>query len=104
MNVDSTDYISSDLAIAWYVKKHYPEIIVDFIFPRNVTLERLTANDCNFTIGYDYIDALSESEEQLAAVARAFQHCENVLPSWEVQKATYMKSVYMKSAMALGIP
>jgi hypothetical protein len=61
-------------------------------------------NDCNFIVGYDYIDALSESEEQLAAVTRGFKHCGNIMPSWAVQEATYMKSVYMKRAIALGIP
>lgn len=104
MTTAPTNYTSADLAIAWYVKKHHPEIEVDFIFPKDITLERLRSNVCNFVIGYDILDALCEGEEQLAKVENAFRHCGNIMPSWEVQEAIYMKSNYMKRAMDLGIP
>merc|ERR1711904_663972 len=85
-------------------KKHYKELEVDLIFPKDISLERLRSNTCNFVIGYDILDAMCEGEEQLAAVESAFKNCENTLPSWEVQEAIYMKSKYMKRAAELGVP
>merc|ERR1711988_1892203 len=104
MTVDNKDNVSVDLAIAWYMKKHYPEIEVDFIFPQDITLDRLKSNLCNFVTGYDILDALCEGEKQLAQVTDAFQNCGNIMPSWEVQEAIYMKSNYMKKAMDAGVP
>jgi len=104
MTVDNKDHISVDVAIAWYIEKHYPEIEVDFIFPQDITLDRLKLNLCNFITGYDILDALCEGEEQLAAVTNAFQNCGNIMPSWEVQEAIYLKSKYMKKALDAGIP
>lgn len=103
MAASTTDYISTDLAIAWYIKKHYPNIDVDFIFPQDIKLDRLKSNTCNFVIGYDILDALCEGEEQLSEVQNAFQNCGNIMPSWEVQESIYMKSHYMKKASDLGI-
>jgi hypothetical protein len=104
MTVDNKDHISVDVAIAWYMKKNYPNIDVDFIFPQDITLARLKSNLCNFITGYDILDALCEGEEQLTEVTNAFQHCGNIMPSWEVQEAIYMKSKYMKKAMDAGVP
>mmetsp|Transcript_61532 Transcript_61532/g.132342 ORF Transcript_61532/g.132342 Transcript_61532/m.132342 type:complete len:417 (-) Transcript_61532:150-1400(-) len=98
------DQISADMAIAWYVHKHYPEIKVDFILPGDISLERLQSNLCNFIVGYDVLDAMCEGAEQLALVTDAFKTCGNIMPSWEVQEAIYMKSGYMKEAERLGVP
>jgi len=104
MNVSNKDHISVDIAIAWYIKKHYSDIEVDFVMPGDITAERLKSNLCNFVIGYDILDAMVEGPEQLAQVTEAFKTCGNIMPSWEVQEAIYMKSVYMKQAMAAGVP
>jgi len=104
MTVDNKDNISVDVALAWYIHKHYKDIDVDFIFPEDITLERLKSNHCNFVTGYDILDALCEGEKQLAQVTNAFQHCGNIMPSWEVQEAIYLKSKYMKKAITAGVP
>jgi hypothetical protein len=104
MTVDNKDHISVDVAIAWYIAKHYQNIEVDFIFPQDITLARLKSNSCNFITGYDILDALCEGDERLATVTDAFQNCGNIMPSWEVQEAIYMKSKYMKKAMDAGVP
>lgn len=95
-------FISADTAIAWYIHKHYPDIKVDFILPKDISLERLQANLCNFMIGYDALDAMVEGK--FTEVTNAFKLCGNLMPSWEVQEAIYMKSGYMKEAMRLGVP
>merc|ERR1740138_973772 len=86
------DQISADMAIAWYVHKHYPDITVDFILPKDITLNRLQSNLCNFIVGYDVLDAMCEGAVKLAVVTTAFKSCGNIMPSWEVQEAIYMKS------------
>jgi len=98
------DHISADMAIAWYVHKHYPDVKVDFILPSDISLERLQSNLCNFIVGYDVLDAMCEGAVKLALVTDAFKTCGNMMPSWEVQEAIYMKSGYMKEAMRLGVP
>lgn len=98
------DQISADMAIAWYVHKHFPDIHVDFILPGDITLQRLQSNLCNFVIGYDVLDAMCEGAEKLEVVTDAFKRCGNIMPSWEVQEAIYMKSVHMKEAARLGVP
>jgi len=47
---------------------------------------------------------MCEGEKQLAEVTQAFQQCGNIMPSWEVQEAIYMKSKYMKKAIDVGVP
>merc|ERR1712032_149601 len=70
----------------------------------DITLNRLQSNMCNFIIGYDVLDAMCEGAVKLAVVTDAFKMCGNIMPSWEVQEAIYMKSGYMNEAARLGVP
>merc|ERR1719217_606726 len=104
MAAPPADQISADMAIAWAVHMRYPEIEVDFILPEDITLARVQSNACNFIVGYDILDAMCEGEAKLAVVTDAFKNCGNIVPSWEVQEAIYMKSGYMGEAARLGVP
>jgi hypothetical protein len=104
MSAPPQDRVSADMAIAWYIHKHYPEIKVDFILPGDLTLKRLESNLCNFIVGYDVLDAMCEGAVKFAVVSNAFKMCGNIMPSWEVQEAIYMKSGYMNEAARLGVP
>jgi hypothetical protein len=104
MTANPQDHISTDVAIAWYIHKHYPNIAVDFILPEDISRERLQSNLCNFITGYDVLDAMSEGTVKQAMVVDAFQTCGNIMPSWEVQEAIYMKSSYMTEAARQGVP
>merc|ERR1719221_2281945 len=46
---------------------------------------------------------MCEGEDQLAKVTHAFKTCGNIMPSWEVQEAIYMKGTYMKKCMEIGV-
>jgi len=72
--------------------------------PADISLKRLQSNLCNFITGYDVLDAMCEGPLKLAVVTDAFKTCGNIMPSWEVQEAIYMKSGYMKEAARLGVP
>jgi len=104
MSAPPPDQVSADMAIAWAVHKRYPQIKVDFISGEDITLSRLQSNLCNFIIGYDILDAMCEGAARLAVVTDAFKNCGNIMPSWEVQEAIYMKSGYMNEAARLGVP
>merc|ERR1719171_2019144 len=104
MAAPSQDQVSTDMAIAWYVHKHFPDIEVDFILPSDISRERLQSNVCNFIVGYDVLDSMCEGAVKLGVVTDAFKTCGNIMPSWEVQEAIYMKSGYMKEAARLGVP
>ena len=104
MTKTSQEHVSADVAIAWYIHKYYPDIIVDFISPGDISLVRLQSNLCNFIIGYDILDAMCEGRAIVETVTHAFKLCGNIIPSWDVQESIYMKSKYMKEAIRLGVP
>jgi len=101
---DNSDKISADIAIAWHVHKNHQDIEVDIIFPQDISVARLQSNTCNFVIGYDVIDAILEGPQRLSEVTESFRKCGNIMPSWEVQEAIYLKSRYMTRARSLGVP
>jgi len=94
----------ADVAIPWYIHKHYDDIEVDIIFPEDITLKRLKGNLVNFVVGYDVINAVFEGKERLEEMTRMFKTCGNIMPSWEVQEFIYMKSTYMTRLKELGVP
>jgi len=97
-------FAHADVAIPWYIKKHYPDIEVDFILPEDISLKRLKSNQVNYVIGYDVINSVFEGPERLDKVTKAFKNCGNIMPSWEVQDFIYMKSNYMKKLLTMGVP
>ena len=52
--------LNTDVAIAMTIKNGYPDITVDIILPREITLERLKKNKVNFILGYDCINQIVE--------------------------------------------
>lgn len=94
----------ADVAIPWYIHKHYEDIEIDMIFPEDITLKRLRSNLCNFVIGYDVINSVFEGPKRQAFVTKALQQCGNMMPSYEVQDFIYEKSKYMKACHAAGVP
>jgi hypothetical protein len=94
----------ADVAIPWYIQKHYDDIEVDIIFPEDITMKRLKSNLVNYIVGYDVINAVFEGKSRLAKVSKMFQTCGNIMPSWEVQDFIYYKSKYMTACVEAGVP
>jgi len=99
-----TGQAHADVAIPWYIKKHYPDIEVDIILPEEISLKRLKSNMVNFIIGYDVINAVFEGKARLNAMVKMFKGCGNLVPSYDVQEFIYMKSSYMNELKRLGVP
>jgi len=94
----------TDVAIAWYIQKHYDNIEVDIITPEELTLKRLKSNAFNFTMGYNAVNISVENNAQGAKKLKAFQQCGNIFPTWEVEDYILYKSKYMKACMDAGVP
>jgi len=93
----------TDVAIAWYIKKHYDNIEVDIITPEEITLKRLKSNTFNFTMGYNAVNISVENNSKGAKKLKAFQQCGNIFPTWEVEDYILQKSKYMKACIDAGV-
>eukprot|EP00442_Polarella_glacialis_P027369 CAMPEP_0115106300 /NCGR_PEP_ID=MMETSP0227-20121206/36575_1 /TAXON_ID=89957 /ORGANISM="Polarella glacialis, Strain CCMP 1383" /LENGTH=410 /DNA_ID=CAMNT_0002503875 /DNA_START=76 /DNA_END=1308 /DNA_ORIENTATION=+ len=93
-----------DVAIAWHVHKHNPDLEVDIICPGDISMERFKSNQFNYVLGYDAINAAFESPGRLRAVCDIFRGCGNMVPGWEFQEFVYFKSRYMNACIDAGIP
>lgn len=94
----------ADVAIPWYIHKHYDDVEVDIIFPEDITVKRLKSNLVNYIAGYDVINAVFEGPDRLKYMKKVFAKCGNLLPSYDVQNFIYYKSAYMTKCKELGIP
>uniref|UniRef100_A0A7S1M5E7 ATP-grasp domain-containing protein n=1 Tax=Alexandrium catenella TaxID=2925 RepID=A0A7S1M5E7_ALECA len=97
-------FAHADVAIPWYIHKHFDDIEVDMIFPEDITMKRLRSNLVNFVIGYDVINSVFEGPERYDQMTRMFKACGNVMPSWKVQDFIYYKSKYMQACIDSGVP
>lgn len=94
----------ADVAIPWYMHKHYEDIKVDIIFPEDITEKRLKSNLCNFIVGYDIINTVFEGPKRQKAMTNVFKKCPNIMPPWDVQDFIYTKSCYMQKCIDSGVP
>ena len=46
------------LRYVWLLNQSYPDVNVDIILPKDVSLERLKKNKVNFILGYDCINQI----------------------------------------------
>lgn len=52
------DNLNTDVAICMVIKESYPNVKVDMILPKDITLQRLKKNEVNFVLGYDCINQM----------------------------------------------
>jgi len=93
-----------DVALAWYIKKHNPDIEVDIITPEEISLKRLKANDFNFTMGYNGVNIAVENNASGPRKMKAFKSSGNIIPTWEVEDFILTKSKYMRACIGSGVP
>jgi len=93
-----------DVALAWYIKKHNPDIEVDIITPEEISLHRLKANHLNFTMGYNAVNVSVENNSSGSRKMAAFKKAPNIFPTWEEEDFILYKSKYMKKCIKSGVP
>mmetsp|Transcript_89624 Transcript_89624/g.278927 ORF Transcript_89624/g.278927 Transcript_89624/m.278927 type:complete len:407 (+) Transcript_89624:80-1300(+) len=93
-----------DVALAWWVHKHCPDIKVDIIDGPAISLERLRSNDVNFYVGYNAVSTIIENNDQTEEILEAFKQAGNTAPNWEFEEFILQKSRYMKKCMDAGVP
>jgi len=97
-------FAHSDVALAWYIKRHYEDIAIDIITCEEVTLPRLKSNDINFSVGYNAVNICVSNDPNGQKKMNAFKKCGNIFPTWEVENFILHKSKYMKACMKAGVP
>jgi hypothetical protein len=93
-----------DVALAWYIQKHFDDIDVDIITPEEISVQRLHANDVNFTMGYNGVNVCVENNASGARKMKAFKTAKNIYPTWEAEDFILQKSKYMKACIDAGVP
>jgi hypothetical protein len=96
--------IHCDVALAWYIKKHFKDIEIDIITPEELSLERLQSNDLNFTLGYNAVNISVENNASGPRKLRAFKKATNIFPTWEAEAFILYKSKYMQACIDAGVP
>jgi hypothetical protein len=93
--------IPTDVAIGCSVRhmsKVGSGVSVDFILPHEVSAERLKANDLNFLILYDVLEAFHTDKTKGKQVYKTLEHClrnaTNVFPPFAYQELIYSKIKY----------
>lgn len=93
-----------DVALAWYIQKHYKDIEVDIITPEEFNLQRTRSNHVNFTMGYNGVNIAVENNASGAAKMETFKKSKNLFPTWEIEDFILDKSRYMRKCINAGIP
>lgn len=93
-----------DVAVAWWIHKHCPDLQVDIMESREITTKRLQANDVNFLMGYNACSAYVENNEHSTRNIKALEECGNTVPTLEQENFILYKSRYMKACMEAGVP
>tara|TARA_B100000214_G_scaffold46861_1_gene29451 strand:- start:1942 stop:2985 length:1044 start_codon:yes stop_codon:yes gene_type:complete len=52
------DNLHTDVAICMVIKESYPDVNVDIILPKDISVQRLKKNKVNFILGYDCINQI----------------------------------------------
>lgn len=97
-------YAHCDVALAWWIHKHYPDIKIDIIDGPGISLERLQSNDVNFYVGYNSVSTIIENNDDTPKILEAFEKCGNTGPDWDFEQFILHKSKYMKKCVENGVP
>ena len=56
-------YVPADVAIGLYIESHYPNVVVDYITPAEISTRRFKKNNLNFVIIYDLLESFHLSDK-----------------------------------------
>ena len=98
-------YVPDDLAIGLFLESNYPNVIVDYITPDEISTTRFKKNHINFVIIYDLLEAFHLSDKtKFITYKNVLKRCNNVYPPYEYQKFINNKCLYYKYLSNKDIP
>jgi hypothetical protein len=98
-------YVPADVAIGLYIESHYPNVIVDYITPEEISTRRFKKNNLNFVIIYDLLESFHLSDKtNFYKYKLALKNSNNVYPPYNYQKFINNKCIYYKYLAKKGIP
>jgi hypothetical protein len=102
---DGRKHITADHAIAVYLETHFPDALVDYIEPHEISTSRFKQNDIVFIIIYDLLESFHLSDHTIFNKFKsALKNSGNVYPPYEYQKFINNKCTYYKYLANKGIP
>lgn len=107
------DGIHVDVAVAMTIKQSYPDVTVDIIFPKDISLQRLKKNNVNFILGYDCINQIVEDpyvkkfsgKKGYQLLKNIYSHKQSkIFPPIEFLEFIWDKEKYLKTFQRRKIP
>ena len=97
-------YVPADVAIGLYIESKYPNAVVDYITPDEISTRRFKKNDIVFIIIYDLLEAFHlTKKDNFIKFKQALKNSNNVYPPFQYQKFINNKCIYYKYLKAKGI-
>lgn len=99
--------VPGDVSIGQYIlwKNEEYDIEVDFILPKELSVERCNQNDINFLIIYDLLEAfhIDKSKKTFNAFNKVLNECNNIYPNREYQQFINSKIEYYEHFGKVGV-
>lgn len=98
-------YVPADVAIGLYIESKYPNVIIDYITPKEISTRRFKKNDIVFVVIYDLLESFHLSDRSnFARYKLALKNSNNVYPPYKYQKFINNKCDYYKYLSKKKIP
>jgi hypothetical protein len=98
-------FAPDDVAIGIYIEAMYPDVIIDYITPDEISTRRFKKNHIVFVIIYDLLEAFHLSDIlKFKKYKNALKNSDNVYPPYEYQKFINNKCKYYRYLADKGIP
>ena len=104
-NIINHTFIPDDVALGIYLEYTYPNVIVDYIKPDEISSKRFKQNDIVFVLIYDLLEAFHlKDKSNFYKYKQTLKTCKNVYPPYQYQKFINNKCIYYKYLFEKGIP
>jgi len=98
-------YAPDDVAIGLYLEAKYPNIVIDYITPDEISTRRFKSNHLVFVVIYDLLECFHLSNRmKYNKYKNALKNSKNVYPPYEYQKFINNKCNYYKYLAKKNIP
>lgn len=98
-------HVPADVAIGIYLESKYPNVVVDYITPEEISVSRFKKNDLVFIIIYDLVESFHLSDQsKFKRFKNVLKNSTNVYPPYEYQKFINNKCTYYKYLENKNIP